>query len=108
MIVEIDTRLFDVQMLLSRFVVELLETAPGNLMNVDVRLPVVGEAGVDLLPVSQVQLHTGEGTTILIRGKSTEFCTWDDLDVASQYVLANSLHQAYVAGKLYGGGTAQQ
>jgi hypothetical protein len=108
MIVEIDTRLFDVQMLLSRFVVELLEAVSGNLLTVDLRLPVAGDAGVVLHQVSQVQLHSGGGAAILITVGISDLLTWEELDVASQYVLANSLHRAYVSGKLYGGGSPAQ
>ncbi len=108
MIVEIDTRLFEIQIMLSHFAMELLEESPDCTIEGDFSLPLQGDSGIDVFRVVKVAIEKNEDAALIISGGSGEKMTWNDLDVAAQYLLANSLHRIYVSRRFLGGDTSLQ
>ena len=100
MIVDIDSRLFDVQVLISRFVVEMMEEWPEHRVDIEITIPVISGDAVVLHRVVNAVLGTDGGSSLVFMETDGQKLTWEEMDVASQYIIANRLHGVYVTKKI--------
>ncbi|MCP4131642.1 MAG: hypothetical protein GY754_11745 [bacterium] len=101
MMVEIGTSLFDLQILLARFVASILEEFEEKCMELDITFPFLEENGYVIYRSELIAYDPHEeAVKIKIDGKDY-FVEWNDIDVASQEQIANLMHMEYVSHKIY-------
>lgn len=101
-VIEIEQKLFELNMQMSLFVSEILQSFRNNLAEVEVTI-VLCDAEGGFSKVEALKVFFNEELSsieVYCRGLD-EPLFWEDLDLSSKYILLNEIHHKYKAAKIY-------
>lgn len=100
MMINIGSYMFDLQMMLARFVSEILEEFEGNIYDIDLTVPFQEGNEYINLHVERIIFDTDDVIKVFVSMRE-EFIEWDNLNITVQDLIANYLHMRYKAENLY-------
>ncbi len=101
--IDIEQKSFELGMLMSVFVFEILETFENSSADIAAYINIYAQDGNSLpLEMEKITLNRETGEIILncAEGKPV---LWDDLDLVAKEIVMNELHHRYKADRLYRG-----
>jgi len=88
-IIEISSRMYDLSMLLSRFMIEMLETAEDYSIPVEMEVPVYDNDVIKIIRIDTVYFDRDSGEIMLCNREDNKTVLWKCLDVAAMDYIVN-------------------
>jgi len=88
-IIEISSRMYDLSMLLSRFMIEMLETAEDYSISVEMEVPVYDNDVIKIFRIDKVYFDRDSGEIMLCNREDNKTVLWKCLDVAAMDYIVN-------------------
>ena len=101
MIIDIDTKLFDINFQLTRFVIDLLEILPDKTANFTIMVPFALNDLCKIIQINGIKYDIEKGGLFVIGNEDDMLIPWDDFDIGAQYFLGNFLFNTISSDSIY-------
>ncbi len=100
--IDIESKSYEVSMLMSGFVFEILEDFDGMKCEIYCELPYFDPAtGYKAITAEYISLDIENGTLLISAQGMKDSVMWDELNIAAKEIIIAELHHKYKAAKLY-------
>lgn len=100
MMIDIGTRMFDIQIMLAKFVAEMLDEF-GDSIPVDSEVPFFSGSDVVKISIKKIFFDHDDIEIKLEQADTGNILSWRDLPVSSQELLASQMHMDYATGRIH-------
>ena len=101
MLIDIGSRMFDLQILLAGFIREIMDELGKFSIEIDFKFPIREGDDYNIIHGKEIHYDPEENKLMVLTMDSGKFILWHEIDVLTQEILANDLHMRYVAEGIY-------